>query len=64
MSAAPEVKRTVERGTRCFTGDVLPTSALDALASQSGNSLIDIRAAKEKDTLGVPDLADNSTFWY
>lgn len=43
----------------CCAGEVFPTTALDALVSQGNNALIDIRSASEKESGGVPDLADS-----
>lgn len=37
-----------------------PTGVLDALVSQGGNALVDIRTAADKEEAGVPDLADPS----
>ena len=39
-------------------GDILPSTAFDALVSQGGNLLVDIRTAEEKEAAGVPDLPD------
>lgn len=39
-------------------GDVIPSTAFDALVSQSGNILIDIRSVDEKEDYGVPLLPD------
>jgi hypothetical protein len=40
-------------------GDVLPTTALDNLASDPSAVLVDIRSAMSKATTGIPDLPDN-----
>ncbi|GAB4818558.1 hypothetical protein N2152v2_005604 [Parachlorella kessleri] len=46
------------KALRGYAGEVLPTTALDNLVSQGGNVLVDIRPAKEKESVGVPDLPD------
>lgn len=53
----PLLKKSLE-AARGYAGDVQPTAALDALVSQGGNVLVDIRSAKDKEAAGVPDLAD------
>jgi hypothetical protein len=44
---------------RGYAGDVLPTTALDCLASDSNSMLVDIRSVAQKEAKGVPDLPDN-----
>lgn len=41
-------------------GDILPSTAFDALVAQSGNILVDIRSVEEKGDVGVPLLPDMS----
>ncbi|PSC73044.1 NADPH:quinone reductase isoform A [Micractinium conductrix] len=53
----PLAKKSLE-AARGYAGDVQPTAALDALASQPGNVLVDIRSVADKEAAGVPDLAD------
>ena len=43
---------------RGYAGDVSPAGALDALSTQGNAVLLDIRSLKEKESAGVPNLAN------
>ncbi|EFN57847.1 hypothetical protein CHLNCDRAFT_143301 [Chlorella variabilis] len=55
----PPLAKAGLNAARGYSGDVLPTSALDCLASDGSSMLVDIRAAADKEKNGVPDLPDN-----
>ncbi|KAL4433891.1 hypothetical protein ABPG75_000332 [Micractinium tetrahymenae] len=54
----PPLAQAGLEAARGYAGDVQPTGVLDALVSQGGNALVDIRSAADKEEAGVPDLAD------
>lgn len=56
----PPLGKKILENIRGYAGEVIPTTALDALVSEGNNVLVDIRAAADKDAVGVPDLPDNT----
>ncbi|KAI3438913.1 hypothetical protein D9Q98_001327 [Chlorella vulgaris] len=55
----PPLLKAGINAARGYAGDVLPTTALDNLASDPSAVLVDIRSAMSKATTGIPDLPDN-----
>jgi rhodanese-related sulfurtransferase len=47
--------------TKGYAGDVLPEEAWNALTSEPGAALVDVRTAAEWNYVGLPDLASTST---
>lgn len=52
----PPVLKASAGALRGYAGDVSPAGALDAVSTQGGAVIVDIRSAREKEAAGIPDL--------